>query len=76
MGRPPTFSSERDTAFLEANLLGFSGDLYGRELAVVFVEWLRASRPFSSLEELERVVRGNIDWVREHIGCERVEVGL
>lgn len=76
VGRPPTFSSERDTAFLEANLLGFSGDLYGRELAVVFVEWLRASRPFSSLEELERVVRGNIDWVREHIGCERVEVGL
>lgn len=73
VGAPPTFSGPLD-AFLEANLIGFSGDLYGRELAVVFLAWLRASRGFSSVEELERVVRGNIAWVREHVGDSCVEV--
>ena len=74
VGMPPTFDERQDSCFLEANLIGFEGDLYGRELAVVFVEWLRASRPFSSLEELERVVLGNIDWVRSNVGSAGVEV--
>ena len=74
VGAPPTFA-ERRAAFLEANLLGFSGDLYGRELAVIFVAWLRASRVFDSLEELERVVLGNIAWVRDNIGASEVGVG-
>ena len=74
VGTPPTFESRHDACFLEANLLGFEGDLYGRELAVMFVAWLRASRPFSSLEELERVVLGNIDWVRRNVGESGVEV--
>ena len=46
----------------------------GSDLAVIFVAWLRASRPFSSLEELERVVLGNIDWVRRNVGDACVEV--
>jgi riboflavin kinase/FMN adenylyltransferase len=53
---------------LEANLLGFEGNLYGANVAVSFVEWLRPSRVFSSLEELESVVLGNIDWVRQNLG--------
>ena len=74
VGKPPTFTDDRDESFLEANLIGFEGDLYGHELAVVFLEWLRASRPFDTLEELERVVLGNIDWVRTNVGDTRVEV--
>lgn len=74
VGKPPTFTGDRDSFFLEANLIGFEGDLYGSELSVLFVEWLRASRPFSSLAELERVVLGNIDWVRCNIGTAGVEV--
>ena len=73
VGAPPTFSERRD-AFLEANLIGFEGDLYDRELSVIFVKWLRASRRFSSLEELEQVVLGNIDWVRCNLGDACVEV--
>lgn len=75
VGAPPTFDMHRE-AFLEANLLGFSGDLYGRELAVVFVEWLRASRTFSSLDELATVVLGNIGWVRDNLGDAGVRVDL
>ena len=71
VGAPPTFAAHED-AFLEANLLGFSGDLYGAEVAVSFVSWLRASRTFESVDELRNVVLGNIDWVREHLGDHEV----
>ena len=74
MGAPPSFSEARE-AFLEANLIGFEGDLYERELAVVFVEWLRAARSFDSLEELESTVLSNIDWVRENLGSEGQVLG-
>lgn len=73
VGAPPTFSGP-DAAFLEANLLGFEGNLYGREVTVSFVHWLRASRKFDSIEELERVVLGNIEWVRRNLGQSRIEV--
>lgn len=73
VGAPPTFAGP-DEFFLEANLIGFSGDLYGDDVCVTFVSWLRASRPFDSTEELERVVLGNIEWVRNNLGDGGVEV--
>lgn len=75
VGAPPSFSSPMP-AFLEANLLGFSGDLYDEPVQVVFVRWLRASRKFASLEQLEQAVFNNIDWVRINLGDARLEVGL
>ena len=74
VGAPPTFSAP-DDLFCEANLIGFDGNAYGADVSVSFVRWLRASRPFSSLEELERVVLGNIDWVRTHLGDGEVVLG-
>lgn len=66
VGAPPTFSA-RKPAFLEANLIGFEGDLYGKEVTVSFVKWLRPSRKFDSFEELKRTVLGNIAWVKENL---------
>ena len=75
VGKPRTFSpGEEGEAFLEATLLGFSGDLYDEEVSVVFCRWLREPRAFSSLEELERTVRSNIDWVRGALGEDGVPV--
>ena len=37
---------------VEAHLIGYEGDLYGREIEVTLKEYLRAERKFSSLEEL------------------------
>ena len=68
VGSPRTFGGEEGQAFLEPTLLGFSGDIYGRELTVCFVEWLREPRRFASLEELERTVLGNVEWVRRYVG--------
>ena len=69
VGKPRTFSpGEEGESFLEATLLGFSGDLYGAKVDVVFLRWLRAPRAFSSVDELERVVLGNVSWVRATLG--------
>lgn len=74
VGAPPSFS-DPIPAFLEANLIGFSGDIYGATVEVVFVAWLRASRKFDSFEELERTVMDNIHWTEENLGSTCVEVG-
>lgn len=68
VGAPRTFGGQAGESFIEATLLGFEGDLYGCELGVSFIEWLREPRRFSSVEELERVVLGNVEWVRKFVG--------
>ena len=50
IGRRPTFDGHRRT--LEVHLLDFSGDLYGRQLRVSFVERLRGERTFDSPDAL------------------------
>lgn len=76
VGKPRSFSpGEEGASFLEATLLGFSGDLYGERVDVVFLRWLREPRSFSSLEELERVVLSNVSWVRATLGERGVEAG-
>ncbi|HJA28493.1 MAG TPA: tRNA pseudouridine(55) synthase TruB [Candidatus Olsenella pullicola] len=75
VGKPRTFSpGEEGEQFLEATLLGFEGILYDRVVRVVFVRWLREPRAFGSVEELERVVLSNVDWVRKTLGEKGVEL--
>ena len=77
VGAPPTFADGKGPArgtFLEANLVGFDGNLYGESVAVSFVAWLRGSKVFDSIDELERTVLGNIAWVRENLGEGEQEV--
>ena len=68
VGAPRSFGGVAGEPFLEASLVGFSGDLYGRRLSVSFVAWLREPRTFASLEELEATVLGNVAWVRKYLG--------
>lgn len=58
------------TAELEAHLLGFEGNLYGKTVTIEFEEWLREQRVFASSDELIATVMDNIRWVREHLGGE------
>jgi riboflavin kinase/FMN adenylyltransferase len=64
VGVPATF--EGTPATIEAHLLDFEGDLYGSELEVFFLEYLRPMRAFSSVEELKSAVQANIAHVRTH----------
>lgn len=66
VGAAKTF--EDATALIEAHLLDFDGDLYGKETRIEFEEWLRPQKVFESQEELVSTINGNIDWVREHLG--------
>lgn len=71
VGRPPTFDAgvEKLTShFLEATLLGFEGNLYGKELTVAFGPRLRSSHKFSSQVELINAVTINIAQVRTLYG--------
>ena len=50
IGKRPTFDTER--SFLEVYLFDFDGDLYGRELAVEFIDYIRGDQKFDSVDEL------------------------
>ncbi|MGI9463600.1 MAG: bifunctional riboflavin kinase/FAD synthetase [Aestuariivirgaceae bacterium] len=50
IGKRPTFDTDR--TFLEVYLFDFDGDLYGRELSVEFIDYLRGDQKFESVEQL------------------------
>lgn len=66
IGVPATFA-DTSTANVEAHLLNFTGDIYGREVIVEFIEWLRPMRAFESTEELITTVKSNIAWVENNL---------
>lgn len=74
VGLPPTYADDAASAHLEANLIGFAGDLYGASVSLAFTRWLRPSRVFDSLDELIATVEGNIDDIRHHLGEQGVSI--
>ncbi len=66
VGVTPTFQ-QLSHANVEAHLLDFEGDLYGKPLILEFIAWLRPMREFQSQEELITTITSNIDWVRENL---------
>ncbi|MEG0071013.1 MAG: riboflavin biosynthesis protein RibF [Raoultibacter sp.] len=66
VGISPVFAGE-STASCEVHILDFSGDLYGREVKVEFLEFLRPMIKFETTEALIKTVMGNIDWVRQNL---------
>jgi riboflavin kinase/FMN adenylyltransferase len=52
LGRRPTFYADQGYLLLEAYLLDFSGDLYGQQASVGFVERIRSEERFDSVEAL------------------------
>lgn len=68
VGVPRTFASEQGCGSIEANIVGFDADIYGREVAVAFVERLRGQQGFSSVEELVAMIHANAQWVERNLG--------
>ncbi|NWH07546.1 MAG: bifunctional riboflavin kinase/FAD synthetase [Alphaproteobacteria bacterium] len=50
-GRRPTF--DKKDVLLEVHLFNFAGDLYGKRLAVAFIDYIRGERKFDGLEALK-----------------------
>lgn len=74
VGLPPTYADDAASAHLEANLIGYSGDLYGSSVSLAFTRWLRPARLFDSLDELIATVEGNIEDIRHNLGEQGVSI--
>ncbi len=59
VGIRPTVDSDR-TVNCETYLLGFSGNLYGEELSVSFLKWLRPEQKFASRELLREQIQKDV----------------
>lgn len=57
-GNSPTFS--REERLIEAFIPEFSGDLYGKEIAVVFLDYIRDIKKFDSSEELKHAIKNDL----------------
>jgi len=66
VGARPTFGDMRRT--VEAYLLNYEGDLYGRELRLDFVQKVRDEQRFASAEELKRQIDRDVREVKAILG--------
>ena len=64
IGRRPTLQDAAPQQRVEAHLLDFKGDLYGREMRLTFVEKLRDEKKFPSLDALREQISRDISEAR------------
>jgi riboflavin kinase/FMN adenylyltransferase len=67
IGYRPTVT-ESGEALLEAHILDFNEDLYGKTIEVIFRQKIREETKFSGLEELKRHISADVEQVRELFG--------
>lgn len=67
IGTAPTLKNEKKQ-LLEIYILDFSGDIYGDEIKVVFLERLRGEKKFRSKETLVKKVVEDITYIRNKYG--------
>lgn len=65
VGTRPTVDGSR--VFSETNIFDFSGDLYGKELCIEFLKFIRPEKRFSSVEELSAQVHTDISTAKRII---------
>lgn len=75
-GRPAAISIGVRPAFgdglrpmLEAHVIGFDGDLYGRDVTVTLVQRVRAELKFNSVEALVSQIRYDVDLISETLSA-------
>lgn len=67
VGVRPTFGGQAVT--LEVHLIGWEGDLYGHEVEVHFVDWLRAELKFDGPEALVEAIRADVEVARQRLAA-------
>ena len=60
IGQRPTLGNGAPVLRVEAHLLDFRGDLYGKEMELTFVGKLREERKFGSLDELRQQIARDV----------------
>lgn len=65
IGRRPTVEGRADAPLsIEAHLLDFSGDLYGRHVKLEFLSRLRGEQKFAGLDELKKAIENDVQNAR------------
>jgi len=68
IGHRPTVNGDGETLTVESYILGFSGDLYDRQVRVEFHRFLRPEIKFADTEELKRQIQRDIEIAERHFG--------
>jgi riboflavin kinase/FMN adenylyltransferase len=71
IGLRPTFEGDGRVPVVEAHLLDFDGDLYGKEMRLTFIERLRDERRFPGPEALLEQIQRDILQARAILGSHR-----
>ncbi|WP_303720478.1 bifunctional riboflavin kinase/FAD synthetase [Malonomonas rubra] len=66
LGQRPTFDNGKST--IEVHLLDFSGNLYGQNMRIYFVERLRGEKKFSGPKELTEAICADVVRARQILG--------
>lgn len=56
LGIRPTIDLPRRERTIEVNLFDFDQDLYGKQIRISFLEWLRSEKKFDTLQELKEQI--------------------
>jgi riboflavin kinase/FMN adenylyltransferase len=65
LGYRPTVTGDKSQRLLEIHLLDFERDIYGKDLEVRFVRYLRPERKFDSVEALARQIDADVRQARD-----------
>ena len=70
IGNLPTFAERRHQ--VEAHLIGFDGDLYGRVIEVELIDWVREQWKFSGVDALKQQIARDLRAIEQSAGrpCE------
>jgi riboflavin kinase / FMN adenylyltransferase len=75
VGVRPTFEVDAP-ANVEVHIIGFDGDLYGQELTVELLAWIRAERRFDGIDELVGQLRHDVATARALVGARAERLAL
>src|SRR5438876_11043365 len=65
LGYRPTVSSSKTERVLEIHLLDFDRDIYGKDLEVRFIRYLRPEKKFENVDTLVRQIERDVQQARK-----------
>jgi len=65
LGVRPTIATGKSERVLEIHLFDFDGDIYGKDVEVRFVKYLRPEQKFENVDALVAQIRRDVDQARE-----------
>lgn len=65
VGNNPTFGADKVT--IESHILDFNDDIYGKEIRVEFIEYMRGDIKFNNIDELKKQINADIERARKDL---------